>query len=271
MSTQTTDGQATSRAARRASGSGGFGPGGDRLPVPTRQRRPMLAVLAVVLILGGAAIAATLVLTSGQKQQYLLLSKNVAVGQTLTRDDFFQQPLAATNSAVFAPVPVEEFASRVNGKKARVPLTKGSLLTEGTFGDEVSPPVGLTDVSLVVPAGAAPTDLAAGDVVKILYTPRTSQGSGGDSGSGSGVTTNVKPQAGKPLPRGLTLVTAARVASVDRGNDGDSLVVGVQVPNDDLTASPNSGLPVIAAASAGNALSLIRLDPTTTYPTGTPG
>lgn len=138
MSTQTTDGLST-RAARRAAGNGAVPPVGDRLPVPPRQRRPALAALAVVLILGGAALAATLVLSSGQKQEYLLLNKNVAVGEVLTPQHFLQQPLSSTQSSVFAPVPVSDFYGRVNGKRALVALRKGSLLTQGTFGDRITP------------------------------------------------------------------------------------------------------------------------------------
>jgi hypothetical protein len=268
MSTQITDGQSSSRASRRAGAPTGFGPTGERLPVPTRQRRPLLAILAVVLILGGAAIAATLVLTSGQKQNYLLIKRDVAVGQTLTIDDFDSQPLAATTSAAFTPVPIEDFPTRVRGTKALVALSKGTLLTEGTFGGGISPPAGLTDVALVAPVGAVPRDLAPGDIVKVLYTPRTSQGSD-SGGGGGGIAANASPVPGKPLPRGLTLVGAARVVAVDGGQgQGANVIVGVQVRNEELKDAPNSGLPVLAAASAGNAISIIRLDPTSTYDKG---
>lgn len=264
MTTQTTDGQPTGRAARRAGTPGvAFPPAGDRLPVPTRQRRPALAALAVVLILGGAALAATLVLTSGQKQQYLLVNRDVAIGQTLTRDDFLQQPLSATNSAVFAPVPVADFATRVNGKKALFRLTKGSLLAEGTFGEAVTPPRGLTDVSLAVPEGQFPPDLVAGDIVKVLYTPRSSQG---DSGGGGAAPTAAGQ---KPLPRGLTLVSAAYVTSVQANSSGQGRIIAVQVRNEELAESPNDGLPALAASNAVNAITVVRLDPTIDYDKGT--
>ncbi|HEX6755624.1 MAG TPA: hypothetical protein VF109_06730 [Mycobacteriales bacterium] len=261
-----------SRAARRASTPGGFVPTGDRLPVPTRQRRPMLAVLAIVLILGGAAIAATLVLTSGQKQQYVLINRNIQIGETLHSGDFLSQPLAATNSTEFSPVLATDFKTQVEGTKALVPLYKGTLLTRGTFGPAVSPPVGLTDVALVVPEGAAPVDLAPGDVVKVLYTPRSTQGDSSSGGNGGGIAANVTPVPGKPLPRGLTLIKSARVVSVrDNAASQGSRIIGIQVTNEELADSPNAGLPAVAAASAGNAISVIRLDPTTSYPTGVPG
>lgn len=264
MTTQTTDGQASSRAARR---TGGIGPGGDRLPVPTRQRRPMLAVLAVVLILGGAAIAASLVLTSGQKQQYLLLARNVAVGETLGPRDFLQQPLAATNSTVFAPVRVEDFAGRVNGTRAQVALSKGSLLTEGTFGPSIRPRKGLTDVSGAVPEGGFPTGLRPGDIVKVIYTPR---------GSANANTAGVPQPAGaaRRLTPGDTLIRSAYVTSVEPLSSGENgRVVGLEVRNEELVGSPTplDGLPVLAWTNAVNAITIVRLDPTVTYDQGDKG
>jgi hypothetical protein len=224
----------------------------------------MLAVLAVVLILGGAAIAATLVLTSGQKQQYLLISRDVAIGQTLTAQDFLQQPLASTNSSVFAPIPVTEFNTRVRGTKALVPLRKGALLTEGMFGAAVTPPRGLTDISMAVPEGGYPADLAAGDTVKVIYTPRNTTDTG--SGSGSGAVSTAAPRG---LVRGATLIGSAYVTSVQDNTAGQGgKIIGLQVRNRDLAESPLTGLPVLAWTNAVNSVTVARLDPTVTYDKG---
>lgn len=260
MSTQITDGPLTTRASRRAAGSGPSLPA-DRLPVPTRQRRPALAALAVVLILGGAALAATLVLTSGQKQEYLLVNRDVALGQTLTRDDFRLQPLSAADSTVFAPVPVADFYGRVEGKKALVALKKGSLLSEGTFGAAITPAAGLGQLSLIVPEGQYPAGLAPGDVVKVLHTPRAASA---NTGSGA-------KDEQKLVPRGATLVAAAYVTSVESSGSGQNgVVVGIEVRNLELAQSPNAGMPAVAAANALNAITIVRLDPTHDYEKGSP-
>jgi hypothetical protein len=254
--TPTTDGQLSTRAARRAAGHGGqLPPLGDRLPVPPRQRRPALAALAVVLILGGAALAATLVLSSGQKEQYLLVNEDIAVGEVLTPQHFLQQPLSSAQSAVFAPVPVSDFYTRVNGKRALVALPKGSLLTQGTFGDRITPAKGLTQLSLNVPEGQYPPGLKPGDIVRVLHTPRANASN-----------TN---QSEKFVPRGATLVGAAYVTSVESSAAGQNgVVVGLEVKDQELPQSPNSGLPAVAAANALNAISVIRLDPTHEYDQG---
>ena len=258
MTTQTTNGELPTRAARRAAGT----PGGDRLPVPTRQRRPLLAVLALVLILGGAALAASLVLTSGKKQEYLVVAHDVALGQTLTRDDFRQQALAATNSALFAPVPVSDFFNRVQGKKALTALKQGSLLSEGTFGDAVTPAKGLVQIALNVPDGQYPRTLVAGDVVKVLYTPRGSNGqSSGSANSG--------PADARQVPHAPTLINAAFVTSVDQSAAGqNAVVVGIEVRNRDLSGAAGDGLPAVVAANAQGAITIARLDPGHSYDKG---
>jgi hypothetical protein len=260
MTTQTTNGELSTRAARRAAASGAT-LGGDRLPVSTRQRRPLLAVLALVLILGGAALAASLVLTSGKKQEYLVVARDVALGQTLTRDDFRQQAIAATNSTLFAPVPVADFFTRVQGKKALVPLKQGSLLSEGTFGDAVTPARGLVQIALNVPDGQYPRNLAAGDVVKVLYTPRGGAQNGGSAAASAA--------DARTAPHALTLISSAFVTSVDQSAAGqNAVVVGIEVRNRDLTQAPAEGLPAVAAANAQNAISIARLDPGHEYDKG---
>ena len=258
MTTQTTNGELPTRAARRAAGAT---LSGDRLPVPTRQRRPLLALLALVLILGGAALAATLVLTSGKKQEYLVVSHDIALGQTLTKDDFRQQSLAATNSTLFAPVPVSDFYTRVQGKKALIALKKGSLLAEGSFGDALTPAKGLVQISLSVPEGGYPRTLAPGDVVKVLYTPRSS--SGQNSGSAN---STLDPKA---VPHAPTLITAAFVTSVEPSAGGQNrVVVGLEVRNKELTQASADGLPAVTAANALDWVTIARLDPGHSYDKG---
>jgi hypothetical protein len=257
MTTQTTDGPLSTRASRRAAGQVPL-PTGDRLPVPTRQRRPLLALLALILILGGAALAASLVLNSGKKVDYLVLYHDVAQGQTLSNNDFRIQSLAVTESSLFVPVPYADFYARVEGKKALVPLKKGSLLSEGTFGPALTPATGLGQISLNVIEGRYPAGLAAGDVVKVLYTPANTTNGGGAASGGE-----------KALARGATLVSAAYVTSIGSSSTGQNgVIVGIDIRNAELSASPTSGLPAVAAANAAGALTLVRLPPNTRHDEG---
>src|SRR4051812_12001454 len=69
-------------------GAHGLGPGlgaaaAQRLPVPPRERKPALAALAVILILGGALVSAYLVMASGQRVNAVSISQPVAAGQLI--------------------------------------------------------------------------------------------------------------------------------------------------------------------------------------------
>ena len=78
-------------AVRRArpGGAAGLGrsglgaSGGQRLPVSPRERRPALAALAVLLILGGALTSAYLVMASGERVSAIRIAQPVAAGQQI--------------------------------------------------------------------------------------------------------------------------------------------------------------------------------------------
>ncbi|MEO5874281.1 MAG: hypothetical protein ABIS86_00195 [Streptosporangiaceae bacterium] len=55
----------------------------QRLPVPPRERKPALAALAVILILGGALVSAYLVMESGQRVSAVSISQPVAAGEQI--------------------------------------------------------------------------------------------------------------------------------------------------------------------------------------------
>ncbi|HYT10736.1 MAG TPA: hypothetical protein VEL73_08760, partial [Mycobacteriales bacterium] len=158
------------------------------------------------------------------------------------------------------PVLVSDYYGRVDGRTALVPLRKGSLLSEGTFGEAVTPAEGLGDVSVGVPEGRYPEGLAAGDVVKVLFTPGNA-GQGPSDGSAIG--------GSRPLRRGATVVAAAYVTAVRADPTGQGgVIVGIQVRDEELADSPDHGMPALAAANAVNAVSVVRLAPTHDYEQG---
>jgi hypothetical protein len=260
--TQTTEtGPAWSRGGRpgQAGQAGPPGPPHERLPVPTRQRRPALAALALVLVLGGAALSAFLVLNSGQKQSVLALSKDVEFGHQFVVSDFHEDQLSL---AVSGPRPVKfSELSQIVGRhyRATVPLRNGTILTTAMISTQIEVP-GVDYVSLgtTVPEGQYPPGLRAGDKVKVLYTPST------DKGLPAGGVKN-----GTPLPLGATLVDVAYVTSVQSSSGGQgSIVVSLVVKNQDLTLQTVEGLPMLAAGNAVKALSIVILPQSTTYETG---
>jgi hypothetical protein len=264
MTTQTTDG--LSRAARRAAGQGGGptpcgpgGPTGDRLPVPTRQRRPALAALAVVLILGGAALSGYLVLSSGQKQSVLVLAQDVPYGHEFAASDFREAQLSYSSD--LEPILTSQLGDLVgNGYRAKQAIAAGTPLTAGMITTEIEIPSGnYVQAGVVAPDGQYPVEgVSPGDTVKVLYTPRSS---GGDTAAAiKGVT----------LSPGVTLIKKAYVKDVQRieGGDDTGVWVTLLIDNTELAAGRVEGLAILQAANALRALSVEKFPESTTAQTG---
>jgi hypothetical protein len=260
--TQTTEtGPAWTRGGRpgQPGPPGPPGPQQERLPVPTRQRRPALAALALVLVLGGAALSAFLVLNSGQKQSVLVLSKDVEFGHQFVVSDFHEDQLSF---AVSGPRPVKfSELSQIVGRHYRstVPIRNGTILTTAMISIQIEVPgTDYVSLGITLPEGQYPPALQAGDKVKVLYTPTS------DKGVPAGGVKN-----GTPLPLGQTLVDVAYVTGVQGASSGQgSVVVSVVVKNEDLTQTTVKGLPMVAAGNALKAISLIQLPQSTQYQTG---
>jgi hypothetical protein len=241
--------------------AGGPGHVGERIPVPTRQRRPALAALALVLVLGGAALSGFLVLNSGQKQSVLVLATDVSYGHVFQNSDFREEQLSLTGG--IKAVRLDQLGQLVNGGyRATTNIPAGSVLTYGMVTAHAPVPgTNYTELGVNVPEGQYPADgLRQGDVVKVLYTPTSDKGvpAGGVKGS--------------PLPWGMTLVSQAFVNGVHTSSGGQGgLVVSLIVRNEDLTENDRNGLAIAAAANAIKSITLVRLPETTKPITGDSG
>jgi len=259
--TQTTEtGPSWTRGGRPGQPAATPGAPPERLPVPTRQRRPVLAMLALVLVLGGAALSAFLVLNSGAKQSVLVLAKDVEFGHRFEVSDFREGQLSFS---VPGPQPVRfgqlsELVGR--GFKANVPIRAGTFLTTSMINEKLQVPAGqFASVGLTLPEGQYPAEgVRPGDKVKLLYTPTA------DKGVAAGGVKN-----GTPLALGTTLVDKAYVNSVGTASGGQGgLVLSLIVKNEDLTQATVRGLPIAAAANAIKAVTVVRLPDGTTVETG---
>ena len=227
--------------------------------MPTRQRRPALAALALVLVLGGAALSAFLVLNSGQKQSVLALSKDVEFGHVFVVSDFHEDQISF---AVSGPRPVKfDELSQVVGRhyRATVPIRNGTILTTAMISTQIQVPgTDFAEIGVNVAEGMYPAGLRAGDKVKILYTPTSDK-----AVPAGGVKT------GTPVPQGQTLVEVAYITSVESASGGQgSIVVSMVIKNDDLTTTTAEGLPMVAQANALRSLTLVLLPESTQYQTG---
>lgn len=229
----------SSRSQRQAGNSNGRPPSGaNRLPV-TRERRPALAALAVILILLGAAGSALIALQSGSREGYLTVSRAVQPGQQLTRGDFGSGSIAGDTRGLIKASRLSEYV----GNYAKTRLYKDQYLTTDMLSKVADVPSNGAVVGVSLEAGRVPSDgLKVDDVVRVIRVP--SSGTDGTS-----------PES---------LVNAAIVTDVVSNDDEEDRTsvsttqvtnVSVLVPNDKATA--------VAAAAASKTLVLVKLAPGT--------
>src|SRR5450759_5082068 len=76
---------------------------GRRVPGAPRERKPALAALAVLLILGGALGAGFLVLQSGKRVAAIEISQPIGVGQQIPRSAMQEVQIASGTGLDYVP------------------------------------------------------------------------------------------------------------------------------------------------------------------------
>lgn len=219
-------------------GSTGLGTaGGQRLPSAPRERRPALAALAVLLVLGGALASAYLVMASGQRVSAIRIAQPVAAGQRI--------PMSALQEVQVGDTGIEYIAWSERAKVAQtfaaVPLVRGSLLTNSMVSRTNGAAQGRMIVGLSLKPGQFPAKgLESGKHVSLYAV------SSGNGGAARG---------------GTVLAADAIVIGVSSGGSGrlgsDGLSLDVAVPPGQVAA-------VTQAASGG--LVAVALIPDGTQP-----
>jgi SAF domain len=139
--------------------------GADRLPRPPGRRRPGLAVLAVLLIVLGAAVAGLLALRIDERVPVLVARQQIAVGQQISADDLAVARVAAEGLAL---IPAER-ASEVIGKYATAQIGAGRLVDPATLSDSGLLTSGNAAVGIALQPGRYPASgLESGDVVQVV-------------------------------------------------------------------------------------------------------
>ncbi len=183
--------------------------GGERLPVAARQRRPGLAVLAVVLILGGALISAALVLRSGAKQSVVLATQDVQQGQVFKLADFKQVQVAPGD----VPVITWSHVGELVGKTASADIKNGTLMHVDLVGNDPLPRDGFVLAGASLKAGSLP-HLVPGDHVRVTWTPH------------EGLNRTDAPQT----PQTGIVVNAATVVAVSNVRPDGTVLITLNIP-----------------------------------------
>lgn len=125
----------------------------------------MLAALAVLLIVGGAALAGLLALRVDSRVEVLVAARDIATGTRLTDADLTTTAVAAEGTNL---IPASQRAL-VTARYARVPITAGQLVDTGVLTDSAPLQPGLVAVGASLAAGRMPASgLQPGDVVELV-------------------------------------------------------------------------------------------------------
>ena len=135
-----------------------------RSPLPTRERRPGLLALGLVVVLGAGALFGWLYSTAGEKTPALVVTSKIPVGQVIERTDLSTVDVAGAVTAIAGGN-----LDSVVGERASVTLLPGTLLQRSMITDTDPLPAGRVQVGVAVRASQLPADgVVPGDRVTVL-------------------------------------------------------------------------------------------------------
>ncbi len=247
-----------------------------RLPVTSRGRRPLVAVVSALLVFTSIAVFASVYSSANHQTPALIVVQTIQEGQRISGTDLGQASVAI--SAGVSPIPVSS-APLLAGKRAAVTIPAGSLLTLADVAGSVPIAAGEAVVGMALKDGEYPSaGVESGDQVMIVQSASpgapatasasatatdTGSGSQNAGGSASGV---LVPQAtvfdvGPPSANsssGASLLVSVEVSTTlaaevsNAASAGEvSLVLLPQGSGDQLGGAPVSGAPVSGAPVGG--------------------
>ncbi|MEU6725626.1 hypothetical protein ABZ917_18120 [Nonomuraea wenchangensis] len=145
------------------------------LPQQARQRRPALAALAVLLVLGGALVTTLLVMRADERISVIRVTKKIGAGQRFDRGVLQEARIADGGVAYWSWSQRDQVAATV----ATVTVLPGTLLTRPMAAANGSGTVSGNPVrvGLALKPGQAPHDLRHGEHVQLIHVPARRPGS----------------------------------------------------------------------------------------------
>jgi sulfur carrier protein ThiS len=210
--------------------SGQLGPGKVRPPSPTKHRRTGLIGLAVLLIVGSAAVAGLLAVRMDSRSAVLVAGRPIAVGQQITNADLRETRVASEGLAL---IPTSN-SGQVIGKYAAQAIPEGRLLDAGMLQQQGYLVAGMVAVGVAVPSTRMPASgLQQGDRVQIIQViqgvPKVlvdsavvSTPAASGSGSSGGLMSGGSPGSGSAAVA-TVIVAAADAPAVAAGSATNQL------------------------------------------------
>jgi hypothetical protein len=211
----------------------------------TQGRRPALAAVGVLIVVGCAALGATLGTRLDRRGAYIVIAAYVPQGAAIVAGDLGVVRLTSTTGLTAIPSVDEASVLR---RRASEPLEPGSLLVPGDLGAGVRWPAGDALVGTSLASDQAPGGLAPGASVIVVMSGPSGSSATPVNGSGPGATN------GSELAMGT--VVAITAPSANNGADSsDGEIVTLEVPKStaaEVTAASAAGDVSLAEISAGS-------------------
>jgi hypothetical protein len=201
----------------------------------------MMAVLAVLLIAGGALLALVLAMRMDSREPVLVAARNIPAGTVVQEADFREAPVASEGIRVISPSQVDQIVGTV----ARSRIAPAQIIDPRMFVQEGPLASGsYAMVSVLLTPGLVPADeIREGDVVQVIRAAA-------ESGNGTG----------RALTEGY--VSTTKGASRDDFGGGASGSVTLIVPVEaaeavvDAAANNRAGLAIVSRDNTLDGLSL---------------
>jgi SAF domain len=200
-------------------------------PLPLRQKRPGYAALAIVLIVGLAAVGAYFYSKAGKKVPVVVVTTDVPAGHTIQRGDLSTVQVAGSVTAIGGAN-----LNSVVGETAVVELLPNTLLQRSMVTSAPALDSSAAQVGVAVTPGQIPANgLNPGDIVEILQLPQKNTASS---------------SASIPAPTVLADSATVYSSTSDPSQSGGTVLTLVV---------PKSTAAAVAAASNAGLIALIRV------------
>jgi len=154
-------------------------PAGRRLPSAPRERKPALAILAVLLIVGGALAAGLVVVRSAQRVGAIEITGPVTAGELVPASAMSEVMIPSDTGVRYVAWDEE---SVVTHWYATENIVQGTLLDQGMISQSNPLAKGEPELGLALKDGQLPVNLKPGDTISIYSTSNAATGCPGKPG-----------------------------------------------------------------------------------------
>jgi hypothetical protein len=217
-------------------------PAGRRMPSAPRERKPLLVVLALLLIVAGAGAAGLLVTRMSHQVGAIEITQQITVGQPMAGAQVKEVQVPADTGIPY--VPWSEL-STVKGFAATT-IPQGTLLTENMVSPTNNIHSGRNELGLALKDGQMPVNLQVGSPVEIYSTATQANSCQAQPGGAQ-----AQPGGAQNQPGGSVLASNATVVEISSSKSGTGVT--------DVVVAVRPDLAGVVACNASNGTAAIAI------------